>query len=384
MITNLSRDMEIKEFEDRMVGLFGNVYLSFLPKQIVWRSAKWEVCPVEKVGIICDNGEAINGVMLEGNFLDAWNEYEEPYHYEAATSFSEYQDLPIEFFNHELMQLFDGTEEEIIAICQKYGALISPLSRDAHMKFAEYVMTGLRGFLEPDMEIQQAYLTRRLESFNKVARFALSQIDSEEYSRSPTFSDTVVYGYRKTYELIRGLIDKGFDFRGIIVSFEEIRAVAVSLIEIKKFISSVSLGLPISTFFFMNEPKQPFGVVYFLHRCMRDAAPELMYELHDKSGSGITDREWLEYKPRIGSLTEAVAVQLYNAAISETGWKHCEHCGQTFQIKRGEGTKGRIRSADARFCCTNCQRAALQKRHRDKKRKEAQEQQSKPSNTPTV
>jgi len=293
-------------------------------------------------------------------------------------------DLPMEFFNHQLKELAEGTDERVRELSEEYGILYSPKrdDRECTKKFQDYLL----GLWSEDIH--------NIEESEEIYRGHL------EYPVSRTDAircEAIDYGAKKE-------LQEGYD----IISLQEIRDVAKKLLNIVKIIQAIDRGEKASdvakellpTFaglgygYGYNALK---NAIDYLNTCMSEVRPELdlgLWDGRDKRFQkpehvieivaeydeepktiGRIDFSDLFIEKRMGTLTEAVAVQIYNAAIAlHIPWRTCQHCGTEFKVKQPSKSsrgKGRIRVGDTRYCCPACQNAALQARYRERKRKQA-------------
>jgi hypothetical protein len=309
--------------------------------------------------------QGINGIMcLEFPRTDTPFECQETH---QAIKTLQYHDLPAEFFNHELEQLHKGKDDKILDISEQYGILFSPLSYEAHKLFRDLVIFTY------DPDYQHAHAVAR-NIYEAAVQALFAKAGTEEHGNYDELEFNVFNGFRKSYLLAKSLLDSRYPLRGLVVSFEEIRATASMLLLVRDLIAGIAMQHSLmqlwNNCFF--EPKRIFE---FLHTCMLQVSPTVRFSLVDNTGTypkKYVGQDFME-PSRIGTLTEAVAVQLYNAAISDCSWRYCEHCGIIYQLKRGEGTKGRIRTADAKYCSSYCQKNAKAKRHREKRKAEREQ-----------
>jgi hypothetical protein len=169
------------------------------------------------------------------------------------------------------------------------------------------------------------------------------------------------------------------DLRGMVASFDEIRATAKSLLDAVDVIAKMVSGK--SAVEIIGDSGIGLDSLDFLSDCLRDIGRAPEYVVVDGTGRRVDTNELSDEELKrlpegvgdalkkasfnrhnVGTLTEAVASMIKNIAESGRTWDYCAHCGQMFPLSPGQLRK--VKREFKRYCSARCKSSAATKKYR--------------------
>ena len=320
-----------------------NIYGDFKP--ILW--------VVGEVGILRNESGKALGFYYENQGKSSWD------------TFDWREDIPVEFFNHQLKDVDGGTPEELAALMSEYGMIFDSWP-GAINEMALYSRTvNVRKWGTPsieEIESQIEQLDTHVSSvFPSEGRRKTKALWKAEYRRLEEYAKKGWEGYRpRTFmvsiEEVRENIDLVFDMADL--------AKAASQSDTEDDIARI---VDIARYDF-------FDTILDLDRMLND----LLHVFHPMVGfQYIVDGE--EGKPTYycdqqdiheedgsepASLMNAIALQLRNFNINLGSARQCSECGEVFIVKQTKRPSKRPHS-DSMFCCDKCKNRYAQRKHRE-------------------
>lgn len=208
-------------------------------------------------------------------------------------------ELPVEFFNHELMDVDSKNETEVVSFLEKWGFLFSPLRNDPECK-------------------QSASLL----NVNAIKEFASAVNKTEE------LHDLDIAG-----ELLPNRRNRNnFDH---VISLEEAKS---SIIIMQLIVSELMQLIEDDEYWWRGE--------FFVNAC----ASNPYIACDRKNRSGIYDNGNI---PGSGLLVSAICNQIIKTISDETPWRkcECEGCGRWF---KHQNTTSKTPHRDSGYCSKKC------------------------------
>lgn len=300
-----------------------------------------------------------------------------------------HDELPQNFFNNELVILATGTNEEVLEISHEYGVLTSPI--DADIQADKY-------------RILQNHQLQESPDYPHVDMHSIVEIpniSSESYCglRDCGYLFALQDAWEETFEL-RTHYAKNTDNHIDSVSLREIRETAKMLLRVVTFaqlhtdnatIDSIGSKLKDDYEYANGDSKDVYGYAYrvnrlFLSLCLRNCTLSFNAAVFDSSTADANriDQEVITSNAstsskRYGTLTEAVALQIFNTIIDPRSWKTCANCHDVFKVRNKVVIKRKTTkqigtpskppndsSPNPVFCSSGCKVAAHQRKHRKK------------------
>lgn len=210
-------------------------------------------------------------------------------------------ELPLEFFNHELMDVDSENDKEVVLFLEKWGFMFSPLRND------------------PKCEYAHSFLNR-----DAINEFACAVNKTEE------LHDLDVAG-----ELLPNRRNRN-DFDHVI-SLEEAKS---SIIIMQLIVSELTQFIGDENYLFRSE--------FFVNACASN--PHIA--CNKKNVTVVHDNGNI---PGGGLLVSAICNQIIECIADENPWKkcECEGCGKWFKYQH---TNSRSRSPhrDSKYCSVKC------------------------------
>jgi len=288
---------------------------------------------------------------------------------------TERSELPNEFFNHQLKELAEGSDERILELSQEYGILYSLKYNDKKLRatFQEYMSEWSSSDPEnpsdnlPELErAYQQYMEDFPHNHTDNIRMAVMASTDDETKMIVGQHDIVsINEIRHTAKMLRGI--------------------TIMVLHILKHenVNDLASELPFNFWPTTGDPVTAISnAIYYLNEGLSEMSPILEVGFNrsriDQPRTKFSTPLFEVAKKRTGTLTEAVAAQIYNMALSGLPVRTCDHCGMEFLIQQhNKPTKGRVRTGDVSYCSPRCKNAATQAARRKRVRERNAQQQKK-------
>jgi|GEM_PF-6725144 len=294
---------------------------------------------------------------------------------------SDLEGIPDNFFSKELKIIAYGSDEEAVSIMKQYGVLAPPYSRSAIRYLSDVNIDANRlvelvgGVITADeMEKILAHDPSASE-FNKLAQACIEQMRRVDYLGDEYIGAIIdsLHENEEAYRYHESTPRPDF----VYYSMQEIRMTAERLLRVVEMLYEIETTRTLkndSDTSFRVSPEVRIGFLLgFLRDCLADVTPWLSLQFSTKSGEPpmfLGNERFRRYAGhgRYGDLTEAVAAQIFNTAISNTPWRVCAFCGERFKVKRDKGRYTSRVDDLVLYDTAECQKAAKAKRYRDRKK----------------
>ena len=375
---------------------YNSTTLSFEPEQLGRDCAPWRTFDIAYVKV-----DKFNAAIMQKQFVEI-----PPLEDGGLVEFLEEKgkvrtSLPPEFFNYELFELAHGSDERVMNIIQEYGLLTSPKplvktvrDRLTALKRHEFLeMPKLSYSIEGDCDEvlgEGARLQQQLEGAIQAFR---NDLFTDEGNMS-NFTRRDDHGEMSSIDYFEAAPPTAIV--GNVATLLEIRSTAKMLLEITDLFKLIGQGKTSAEILDKFEKESPpgfaLGPSFSLSRLIGESLTYLDMCLGENRNllkiRAIRDEidysvnEWLSCEGydtvREGSLTEAVAVQIFNASISGAPWSICRKCSRTFQVPRSRARFGQ-RTSKTIYCSNQCRNAASQAAYRARKKAQSATDKKDPS-----
>ena len=302
------------------------------------------------------------------------------------------QQLPDEFFNHEISELASCTPERMREIILQHGILQAPLPlvnesnhsvhKIAKLNFEELYTDSITGEKVVAEDIRDTYELIKVDYDDLQYRvsdalLAASESDPIRHELMNDLHTASTMTYRITNQYFQNYPDK---IIGTIVSFNEIRAIACELVHAANIVKWIGQHRSRDEILTLCD-KHPLldingNTTHVLDPILRAfrflemlPIPTFQYRTQNLNDANKMSND-KNVDQRSGSLLEAVSLQLQSAATNGLAWHECAWCEKLFQVKRATNKEktDRKRTEGVAYCCEKHRNSALQKAFRDRKR----------------
>ena len=297
-------------------------------------------------------------------------------------------DLPRNFYNEKLHKLAQGSEKDVLEITSEYGLLVWPsprmdFIRKSYRKSTEAVCGHKRGrhFIESILKefelAQESGMYRTVTDADDSAKYdtvfscssgMMSQVISSCLFDADSLNETwQPMGDVASISEIRETANR------LLRSFEILKQCdgsrAISDIMIPPSIYGEDTKFSVDTFDFSRQVE--YAVKNF-KICLANVSPTFVIEYLDADNPSekITEEMAPVLIPQnLGTLTEAVAVQMFNDICDPAPWRECAQCNRELKYKAASRKDSGTSRSSAKFCNDECLNkhtvAAYRKRKRD-------------------
>lgn len=270
--------------------------------------------------------------------------------------------LPTEVFNHQLRDDADPSNPLLFAsFMSGFGLLGTPQRRDRRVAAIMDVETE-----------EQARSTDRLYGFlNVLDPAARYEERLPWYQDMQRAAEAKGLGWRKSDDSLNDL----FQTRAFVTAYDAARTRELLIEGVKVVVAFLKYEDSGDIARFLEMPEdQVFDhiadCVSYLNWLLEFASPQMGARPKDGAPEAyLPIAEEHEIYEREGCLAAAIAHQIYRLTKGGGNYRECKECGTVFVERQTAGRKGSSRST-ASFCCTRCKNRHMQRRYRERHRKD--------------
>lgn len=273
----------------------------------------------------------------------------------------ERRNLPIEFFNHQLVDLDYRNPDKFAEFMSEYGFMGRAFYRAHENKRISEGFVTLDPFDRSSIEAFESLTGYMPGTYPSMHSLDWHDIHTHYYELKASFAE--VEERLKLHQTDEATLKK-MEIRGILSVNRAQYLFEDWLYCVKHIQAMVQYRTPGELAKALNEDEHGvvracMGARNILQRHLKDVHPTLDI-------LNVTEGQYLSHSSseRSGSFELALAIQIWNFVLeSKSGYTVCKECGKAFVHKQTKSRKSHSRST-SQFCCDRCKNRAAQRRYR--------------------